>query len=87
MAGPLQFGVIAARLESEYGIKAILDTRPHVAVRWVTRPEDARPLTVTTSGALTAKDRTGRDVILFESAWELGYITQANPEVRFDDAS
>ncbi len=86
VVGPLQFEVIAARLESEYGIKAVLDTLPHVAVRWVNRPENAKPLVLTTSGAVTAKDRNGRDVILFESAWELGYITQANPDVRFEEA-
>ena len=41
---------------------------------------------MTTSGALTAKDRHGRDVILFESAWELRYVIGHNPDVLFHDS-
>ena len=41
-----------------------------VAGARVRRPEAA---SLTTSGRLTVKDRQGRDVVLFESAWELRY--------------
>ena len=47
---------------------------------------DAKPLALTVSGALTAKDRRGRDVVLFESAWELRYVMENNPDVVFHDS-
>ena len=68
VVGPLQFDVIEARLQSEYGIPCTVDPLPHVAARWpVPEPGDAKPLTLTTSGVMQVKDRQGRDVLLFES--------------------
>jgi hypothetical protein len=32
------------------------------------------------------KDRVGRDVILFESAWELKYVLENNPHIQFHDS-
>ena len=87
VVGSLQFDVIEARLQSEYGIKAVLDTLPHVAARWpVAQPGQSRPLALTTSGALALKDRQGRDVVLFESVWELRFVTEANPGFTFVDS-
>jgi peptide subunit release factor RF-3 len=34
---------------------------------------------------MTIKDRQGRDVLLFESAWELRFVTEANPGIRLLD--
>ena len=45
-----------------------------------------RPVTWTTTGTLTVQDRTGRDVILFESPWELRYVVEHNPHVQFRDS-
>jgi peptide chain release factor 3 len=84
VVGSLQFDVVEARMQAEYGIRCTLESLPHVAARWpVPEPGETRPLSLTTSGAMTAKDRRGRDVILFESPWELKYITENNPHVRF----
>ncbi|MEO6235793.1 MAG: EF-Tu/IF-2/RF-3 family GTPase, partial [Vicinamibacterales bacterium] len=87
VVGSLQFDVIEARLQSEYGIRCVLDALPHVAARWPVRAgDDTKPLTLTTSGVVTIKDRQGRDVLLFESAWELRFVTDANPTVRLLDS-
>jgi peptide chain release factor 3 len=87
VVGSLQFDVIEARLQSEYGIKCVLEPLPHVAARWpVPESDETRPLTLTTSGVMTIKDRQGRDVILFESAWELRFVTEANPGFRLVDS-
>ena len=45
-----------------------------------------KPLSLTTSGALPSKDRQGRDVMLFESAWELRFVSEANPGFKFVDS-
>ena len=87
VVGSLQFDVIEARLQSEYGIRCVLEPLPHVAARWPV-PESAqtRPIALTSSGVMTIKDRQGRDVLLFESAWELRFVTDANPTVRMLDS-
>ncbi len=87
VVGPLQFDVVEARLRSEYGIQCALEPLPHVAGRWpVPESAAARPLKLTTSGVLKVKDRQGRDVLLFESAWELRYVMEGNPDYRFHDS-
>jgi peptide chain release factor 3 len=87
VVGPLQFDVIEARLRAEYGIRSVLEPLPHVAGRWpVPESPKAKPLALTTSGVLTAKDRLGRDVVLFESAWELRYVMENNPQIHFHDS-
>jgi peptide chain release factor 3 len=87
VVGSLQFDVIEARLQSEYGIKCVMEPLPHVAARWpVPESAETRPLTLTSSGVMTIKDRQGRDVVLFESAWELRFVTEANPGFRLLDS-
>ena len=87
VVGPLQFDVVEARMQSEYGIRCDIEGLPHVAARWpVPDPADSRPVTLTTSGTLTVKDRVGRDVVLFESPWELRYVLENNPHVQFLDS-
>jgi peptide chain release factor 3 len=87
VVGSLQFDVIEARMQSEYGIKCMLDPLPHVAARWpVPESAETRPLTLTSSGVMTIKDRQGRDVVLFESAWELRFVTESNPGIRLLDS-
>ena len=49
-------------------------------------PGNAKPLTLTTSGVMTVKDRQGRDVLLFESPWELRFVMEGNPGYRFHDS-
>ena len=87
VVGALQFDVVEARLQSEYGIKCVIDTLPHVAARWpVMDPADPRPLQLSTSGAITVKDRLGRDALIFESQWELRYVVERNPHVQFRES-
>jgi peptide chain release factor 3 len=85
VVGPLQFDVVEARLQSEYGITCVIEPLPHVAARWPVRDAaDTKPLTLTMSGVVMAKDRLDRDVLLFESTWELRHIAERNPDVRFE---
>jgi peptide chain release factor 3 len=87
VVGSLQFDVIEARLQTEYGIRAVLDTLPHVSARWpVPKEGHTKPLSLTTSGALLLKDRQSRDVVLFESVWELRFVSEANPGFTFVDS-
>jgi peptide chain release factor 3 len=84
VVGALQFDVIEARLQSEYGIQCRVETLPYITARW---PEalspDALPLKLPLTGVLTVKDLRERDVLLLQSDWELRYCAERNPDVRF----
>jgi len=83
VVGPLQFEVVEARLQAEYGLKCVLDRLPHVAARWPVEAPGAAPVAISTAETITVEDRQGRTVILFETPWELRYVTERNPDVRF----
>jgi peptide chain release factor 3 len=81
--GTLQFDVIEARLSAEYGIPCTLDRLPHTAARWPIGAETAS-LTVP-MGVMRAVDRKGREVLLFQSPWEVSYAAEKNPGIEFRD--
>ena len=85
VVGALQFDVIAARLQSEYGIQCTVDQLPFTAARWPVRTdgEPATDLALPLSGVQEVKDRRERDVVLFASDWELRYCADRNPGVEF----
>ncbi|MDE3156571.1 MAG: peptide chain release factor 3 [Acidobacteriota bacterium] len=87
VVGALQFDVVEARLQSEYGIQCAIEPLPHIAARWPIH-EGATPgrLTLTTNGTIPVTDRWDRPVVLFESAWALRYVEENNPGVTFKDS-
>jgi len=89
VVGALQFDVIAARLQSEYGIQCTVDQLPYVAARWPVAKEggETPALSLPLTGVLAVKDRRDRDVLLFASDWELRYCAERNPNVRFRELS
>jgi peptide subunit release factor RF-3 len=79
--------VVQARLHSEYGTRCSIEPIPYVAARWpVSDATNTTRLTLTTSGVLVVIDRLEREVILFESEWQLQYIQKNNPHVQFMDS-
>jgi peptide chain release factor 3 len=87
VVGALQFDVVEARLESEYGIRCRIEPMPHVAARWpVTESGAPADPKLPSAGVLAAVDRRDRPVLIFESAWELRYTGENNPGVRFLDS-
>ena len=89
VVGALQFDVIAARLQSEYGIQCTVDQLPYAAARWPVAKEggETPALSLPLTGVLAVKDRKDRDVLLFASDWELRYCAERNPNVRFRELS
>lgn len=79
--GPLQFEVVQARLESEYGVKTHLEPLPHTIAR---RVEGEPPSALRMPpGSLRAVDRSGGVVALFRSGFDLDAFRSRNPGVRF----
>ena len=84
VVGQLQLDVLLSRLDAEYKVAAGLEPAPFDTARWVSA-EDAADLKAFTSinqGAM-AKDRDGNPVFLAKSAWEVGYVADRYPRVKF----
>jgi len=84
--GPLQFDVIAARLESEYGVKIRVEPMSMHTARWVDAPDGRDDkLMGLDERVMQTSDKNGRLVLVFPSAWALEYAERQNPGVRFPD--
>jgi peptide chain release factor 3 len=84
--GALQFDVLDERMKAEYGLEVIFEASPYQAARWISA--DARADLegfVEKSSAQMAVDVDGAPVFLGKSAWEIGYVQERNPKIRFSD--
>ena len=84
VVGQLQLDVLLSRLEAEYKVDAGLEAAPFDTARWVSAadPAELKAFTDLNRGAM-AKDRDGNPVFLAKSAWEVGYVSDRYPKVRF----
>ena len=81
--GQLQLDVLKSRLQAEYGINADLEASPYETARWLDgRAEDVAKFRDANKGQM-AEDRDGAPVFLAKNAWELGYIGDKFPNVKF----
>jgi len=87
VVGALQFDVIAARMNTEYGVPCHVESLPYMAAKWPVRVSDDVPrIRLPYAGVASVLDRYNREVLLFESEWAIRYCTEENPGVRFHDA-
>ena len=83
VVGPLQLDVLKSRLNSEYGIDADFEASPYDVARWLSAaPADLEKFAESNRGGM-ATDRDGAPVFLSKSAWELGYVLDKFPKVKF----
>jgi peptide chain release factor 3 len=83
----LQFEVVQARLESEYGATSRLEEASWKLMRWVS-PEVSDELLATKTlplGAIIATDRMGETAILFNSEWGLQGFAEKNRDILLSD--
>ncbi|HWF44050.1 MAG TPA: peptide chain release factor 3 [Candidatus Kapabacteria bacterium] len=85
--GPLQFEVVQARLESEYGAPSRLEDATWKLMRWVSPEISYEELTRKTLplGAVIAEDRMGELAILFNSEWGLQGFIEKNKDIALSD--
>jgi peptide chain release factor 3 len=82
--GALQFDVLDERIKAEYGLEVIFETSPYQAARWISAEKRADvDAFIEKSGGQMAEDVDGAPVYLGKSAWEIGYVQDKNPAVRF----
>jgi peptide chain release factor 3 len=83
VVGQLQLDVLLSRLEAEYKVGAVLEPAPFDTARWLGgEAGDVKAFMDLNRGAM-AKDRDGDPVFLAKSAWEVGYVADRYPAVKF----
>jgi len=78
--GPLQFEVVQARLEGEYGATSRLESAPWAVTRWLPLGTAAETLALP-HGISLATDCQGLSVLLFPSEWYLDYFRERHPAI------
>jgi peptide chain release factor 3 len=84
--GALQFDVLDERMKAEYGLEVMFEQSPYQAARWVSAENRADlDAFVEKSVSQMAEDIGGAPVFLGKSAWEIGYVQEKNPKIRFSN--
>ncbi|UPT61572.1 MAG: peptide chain release factor 3 [Hyphomonadaceae bacterium JAD_PAG50586_4] len=82
--GQLQFEVLDERMKAEYGLEVLFETSPYQAARWISADNRADlDAFIDKSKMQMAEDVDGSPVFLGKSAWEIGYVLEKNPKIRF----
>ncbi len=83
VVGQLQLDVLLSRLEAEYKVAAMLEPAPFDTARWIAAEPAELKAFAEINRAAMAKDRDGNPVFLAKSAWEVGYVADRYPKLRF----
>ncbi len=81
--GTLQFEVVQARLENEYGVSTRLEMLPHELARRVAGPPEQIERLPWRYGTLRAQDKSGQLVALFRTHHEFNFYSEQYPELDF----
>jgi peptide chain release factor 3 len=81
--GELQFDVVASRLETEYGVKTLVERVPFALARWVSGDPDVLAGIYWPQDTRRLVDRDGSMVMLFGSERLLAYCTKEYPSLKF----
>ncbi len=81
--GQLQFDVVRARLEAEYGVETRIEPLVYEHARWVRADQETLVTLGNSRGRLRCEDRDGQQVVLFSTRWDLNYAVENFPTVEF----
>jgi peptide chain release factor 3 len=82
--GQLQFEVMADRLAGEYQLDVIFEPSPYAEARWIGGDKaDLEDFMGKHRGAM-GTDIDDQPVFLAKSAWEIGYVSERFPKIRFE---
>src|SRR5436190_3251283 len=83
VVGALQLDVLKSRLVAEYDLDADLEPSPYDSARWLSgAPAEIEKFSNANKGGM-ATDRDGSPVFLAKRAWEIGYVSDELPYVKF----
>ena len=81
--GELQFDVVASRLETEYGVKTLVERMSFALARWVSGDPDVLAGIYWPQDTRRLVDRDGRMVMLFGSERLLAYCKKEYSSLKF----
>ncbi len=85
--GALQFDVLDERIKAEYGLEVIFEISPYQAARWISAQARADLEAFADKSKIQmAEDVDNAPVFLGKTAWEIGYVQERNPKIRFSAA-
>ena len=86
VVGELQLDVLKTRVEAEYQVKIDLEPAPFETARWIAAETkaDLEAFMSANRGGMS-EDRDGAPVFLARNTWELGYIAERSPKIKFSD--
>jgi peptide chain release factor 3 len=84
VVGQLQLEVLKSRLHAEYELDVALEPSPYDTARWISGDEAEIEKFLGVHRGQMATDRDGAPVFLAKSAWELGYVTERFPKIKFE---
>ena len=82
VVGQLQFDVVQARLDSEYGVSSDIERLPYTLARWIEIPDGAPSPEPIHEQAILARDSAGGLVALFTSKIYLNFFGEKYPGLR-----
>jgi peptide chain release factor 3 len=83
VVGRLQFDVVQARLETEYGVDTVLEPLSYKLARWIEGPPEVIERLPWGHGLLRTRDSQARLVALFRSQFDLDYCRDKFPELVY----
>ncbi|XWN29431.1 MAG: peptide chain release factor 3 [Devosia sp.] len=83
VVGALQLDVMSSRVAAEYKVAIDFEPAPYSTARWLSGDEKAVKTFVDTNKSTVADDVDGDPVYLARNAWELNYVKERNPDIRF----
>ncbi|MEY2758010.1 MAG: hypothetical protein RIR33_1788 [Pseudomonadota bacterium] len=82
--GQLQIEVMAERIATENNLEVLFETSPWAAARWLASEDRAKlDAFLDANRSTVAKDLDGAPVYLAKNAWDVGYVSERNPALRF----
>ena len=86
VVGELQLDVLKTRVEAEYSVAIELEAAPFETARWISAGSKSDlDAFIAANRAGMSEDRDGAPVFLARNAWELGYVAEKNPGIKFAD--
>ena len=82
--GQLQFEVMADRLREEYQLDVIFEASPYAEARWIIGDKADLEDFMGKHRSAMGTDIDDQPVFLGKSSWEIGYVAERFPRVRFE---
>jgi peptide chain release factor 3 len=82
VVGPLQFDVLASRIELEYGLPVRFEPTQFTSARWVSGPRDSIEAFAKANRGHMAADHDGDPVYMIRLQWDIDRVARDFPDIR-----